>query len=62
MKKNTPKSQENSSKPEKADKLIPVTLLKNGYIHGELVKAGETVKIPESLKKSLVSSSPEVYK
>ena len=62
MNKKAQKTQAKEYKTEKSENLVPVTLKQNAYIGGTLYKAGETVKIKESLKKSLVTSSPEVYK
>ena len=61
MSKKANKTQAKAEKSAKTEKLVPCTLKKNGYINGELVKAGETVKIPETLKRHLVTTSPEVY-
>lgn len=40
---------------------IEVTLLKNGYVHGKLYRAGETVEVTPELKAFLTRTSPEVY-
>ncbi len=41
---------------------VEVTLLQNGYVHGEFHYAGETVEVTPEIRDYLLKTSPEVYK